>query len=355
MAVAFGCGRGAVGTIMLSMLSEVNGLPLHPLVVHAVVVLVPLSLVGLVLLVVRSSWRRALGWWVVLLAGVATASAWLAKESGETLAELVGRPIHHASLGSGLPYFVSAMFVSMLLFVAASAVWDWHIRRAGAKAQVSSGSTAVGTTSPAGRDPQMGSDTDGIEALLAQTSTALGTAPPATASPGNAQVGGDGKAAARATSSTDSGRQRMPLALKVMAGLALLLAVAANVQTFRVGESGAREVWGSTLAAASGTNGSGQDAAAASPGMETANPERPTSATEFTMAQVAQRNQPSDCWTVIDGNVYDLTDWIARHPGGAGVIESLCGVNGTAAFSAQHEGQPQPTTQLDAFVVGVLK
>jgi cytochrome b involved in lipid metabolism len=73
------------------------------------------------------------------------------------------------------------------------------------------------------------------------------------------------------------------------------------------------------------------------------------------MAEVAERNDAADCWTVIDDRVFDLTDWIARHPGGASPIESLCGRDGTSTFNAQHQGQPRPTTQLDAFVIGVLQ
>jgi cytochrome b involved in lipid metabolism len=77
--------------------------------------------------------------------------------------------------------------------------------------------------------------------------------------------------------------------------------------------------------------------------------------TAYTMAEVAERNEAADCWTVIDDRVFDLTDWIARHPGGAGPIESLCGRDGTSTFNAQHQDQPRPTTQLDAFVIGVLQ
>ncbi|HSU11443.1 MAG TPA: DUF2231 domain-containing protein, partial [Pseudonocardia sp.] len=46
----------------------VDGIPAHPLVVHAVVVLLPLAAVATLLVVARPVWRRQLGVWVLLLA-----------------------------------------------------------------------------------------------------------------------------------------------------------------------------------------------------------------------------------------------------------------------------------------------
>ena len=61
-------------------------------------------------------------------------------------------------------------------------------------------------------------------------------------------------------------------------------------------------------------------------------------ATTFTMAEVQSHDTASDCWTVIDGKVYDLTSYIPIHPGGQGSIISLCGTDGTAAFTGKHSG-----------------
>lgn len=36
----------------------------------------------------------------------------------------------------------------------------------------------------------------------------------------------------------------------------------------------------------------------------------------FTMAQVQAHNSASSCYSVVNGSVYDLTNWIDRHPGG---------------------------------------
>jgi cytochrome b involved in lipid metabolism len=74
----------------------------------------------------------------------------------------------------------------------------------------------------------------------------------------------------------------------------------------------------------------------------------------YTMAQVAEKNSQSACWVVIDGMVYDLTDWIRQHPGGRSAILSLCGTDGTSGFMAQHGGRAGPSSALDRYVLGPL-
>lgn len=66
---------------------EISGLPLHPLVVHATVVLVPLSAVLAVLLAVVPRWRWLLRWPAAVGAVGVLALAWAARLSGEALVE----------------------------------------------------------------------------------------------------------------------------------------------------------------------------------------------------------------------------------------------------------------------------
>jgi len=70
---------------------EIFGLPMHALVIHAVVVLVPLSAVSAVAYVVRPAWRRVLRWPTAAGAVVSGASAFVAAESGEALQRRVSR------------------------------------------------------------------------------------------------------------------------------------------------------------------------------------------------------------------------------------------------------------------------
>jgi hypothetical protein len=74
----------------------------------------------------------------------------------------------------------------------------------------------------------------------------------------------------------------------------------------------------------------------------------------YTMANVKLANTSSKCWSVIDGNVYDLTKWITSHPGGASAILFLCGKDGTSSFKAQHENQGRPAMNLAQYLLGPL-
>ncbi|MDQ3402508.1 MAG: hypothetical protein M3548_03825 [Actinomycetota bacterium] len=95
----------------------VNGLPLHALIVHAVVVLVPLSVLGAILIAVWPAARRRFGWSVAVLAGVGAALTPIATGSGRDLSrrlpdnELIRR---HEELGDQLIYFVLPLFVAVL-------------------------------------------------------------------------------------------------------------------------------------------------------------------------------------------------------------------------------------------------
>jgi cytochrome b involved in lipid metabolism len=62
----------------------------------------------------------------------------------------------------------------------------------------------------------------------------------------------------------------------------------------------------------------------------------------------------ASCYSVVNGSVYDLTNWITKHPGGQQAIKGLCGKDGTAAFTGKHGGQQKPETMLASFKIGVL-
>lgn len=107
------------------MPESVLGLPLHPLVVHAAVVLVPLAAVLAIVVAVDPARRRRFGLltWLVALAGAA--SAFAARLSGQELASDLypsGLPdpvIDHQSVGLTSPWFALALWggVSALLLV----------------------------------------------------------------------------------------------------------------------------------------------------------------------------------------------------------------------------------------------
>lgn len=71
-------------------MDRILGLPLHPLVVHAAVVLVPLAALAALLLVAVPRLRPGYGWLGVGVAAVAAASAITARFSGEWLMDDLG-------------------------------------------------------------------------------------------------------------------------------------------------------------------------------------------------------------------------------------------------------------------------
>lgn len=59
------------------------------------------------------------------------------------------------------------------------------------------------------------------------------------------------------------------------------------------------------------------------------------------MDEVAQHNSKSDCWTVISDDVYNLTGFANRHPGGDEVLRA-CGEDGTVLFNSRQTTDGQP-------------
>ncbi len=74
----------------------------------------------------------------------------------------------------------------------------------------------------------------------------------------------------------------------------------------------------------------------------------------FTLADLATHSDRTSCYTTINGSVYDLTNYIDRHPGGASKILRICGKDGTSLFEDQHGGQQKPEQILASLKVGVL-
>jgi cytochrome b involved in lipid metabolism len=52
---------------------------------------------------------------------------------------------------------------------------------------------------------------------------------------------------------------------------------------------------------------------------------------QFTWEEVAKHNTYGDAWASIDGEVYDLTEWVDKHPGGRDVVLWAAGRDATQA------------------------
>lgn len=185
------------------MFDLIAGLPLHPLVVHGVVVLLPLAALGTVAVAAVPAWRRRFGVLVALLATAATALVPVATRSGEALQRRVGPPAgDHATLGGQLLWYALPLAVLVWLLVLADA------------------RTRAAAPSALSRGP--GAAARGVRAPDTPPAPGVRSGPPA-ARPGRALV-------------------------TALAVLAVVAALAALVQVYRVGDSGARSVWGDVAA-----------------------------------------------------------------------------------------------------------
>lgn len=275
------------------LFSTIAGLPLHPLIVHLVVVVLPVAALALVVLAFVPKWANRFGLLTVAGIGVGTVAAFVAKESGEALAKQVGEPGQHASYGDILP----ALSIALLVL---SIVWLVAVKRAAR--------SGGGTT------------------------------------------------------------------LRLVTGvLTSALALATIGLTVAVGHTGAQAAWGDVAVAgtvdeASGAvSGEADEQPTESPSSSPSAPATSTTPTQsptttptttapgtYTLSEVANHANASSCWAAINGNVYDLTKWINKHPGGSQAILRLCGTDATAAFEQQHSGERRPASELAGFQIGTL-
>ena len=105
---------------------EINGLPLHPLVVHAAVVFGPLAALAAIAYALVPRWRDRLRWPLLVVVLVATASIWASFLTGQSFRDskpffsqppLAARIQHHEQLASTLRLITSVFAVITLVTV----------------------------------------------------------------------------------------------------------------------------------------------------------------------------------------------------------------------------------------------
>ena len=72
----------------------------------------------------------------------------------------------------------------------------------------------------------------------------------------------------------------------------------------------------------------------------------------YSLAQVQEHNKNEDCWIVLSGLIYDVTDYIKYHPGGDIILEDA-GKDATEAFETYHPWVNYKSI-LSKFMVGTL-
>ncbi|XP_041374315.1 fatty acid desaturase 2-like isoform X2 [Gigantopelta aegis] len=73
-----------------------------------------------------------------------------------------------------------------------------------------------------------------------------------------------------------------------------------------------------------------------------------------TLDDVKQHDRRDDKWLVIQGEVYDITKWSKRHPGGSRLISHFAGQDATDAFRAFHKDLTAVRKYLKPIHIGTL-
>lgn len=247
------------------------GLPVHPLINHAVAVLVPLSAVGVVLLILVPKFRSAYSKLLFGFIGAAAISGLIAENSGEALAKRVGTPGSHAQNGELLSKVILLLAVMYLV---------WYFIN--------------------------------YKTYVFKSASVY---------------------------------------LKnFVSGTLLVVAVVSAGLTFLVGHSGAAATWEGRIATGSGE--------AISEGQVQGSVENTPSPSAgeviLSVAEIRNHNTKGDCWSLIKGDVYNLTSYVRNHPGGQDVISNICGKDGSSAFSNQHGSSRKPNNVLNGLLIGKL-
>lgn len=281
--------------IALDALPTIGGLPLHPLVVHAAVVLLPLAALSFLMVAFVPKLRTRYGEVVLGAAVLAGGAGLLAKESGETLAEAVGLPSAHADWGD--------LAGVAGLGLAAAVLVCYVVERRSAR--------------------RVGPDATPPLVWAVRVATAL---------------------VAVAT-----------LTLTVLAGHSGAQAVWAGRGQAPASQTSVKP--GAVTSSAPRTTSPASTSSAVPGATATSSTRTPTAAASpaLTLAEVGKHNDATSCWAVVNGNVYDLTRWISQHPGGPDLILQVCGTDASSQFNAQHAGQPAPNGELAQFLLGKLQ
>jgi cytochrome b involved in lipid metabolism len=54
------------------------------------------------------------------------------------------------------------------------------------------------------------------------------------------------------------------------------------------------------------------------------------------MQDIKKHNTDGDCWTVINGKIFNMSLFSSLHSGGPNPIISVCGKDGTIIYTKQH-------------------
>lgn len=73
----------------------------------------------------------------------------------------------------------------------------------------------------------------------------------------------------------------------------------------------------------------------------------------YTLAVVAKHNTETDCWLIVNGNVYDVTSFVPKHPNQK-IIQG-CGKDATSLFEGVEKHQEKAVGMIGQFQIGTLQ
>ena len=133
----------------------------------------------------------------------------------------------------------------------------------------------------------------------------------------------------------------------------LIAAIASTYLTFLVGHSGAQATWEDRIKASAGEEITETGQQNNLPTDKNGN--KPLAGSiNLTATEIKKHTTAKDCWSIVNGKVYNLTSYVQKHPGGASVISNICGKDGTNSFSIEHGSSSKPNNVLSSFLLGNL-
>ena len=98
------------------MFDSINGVPIHALIVHVAIVLIPLSAIGAILIAARPKALRLFGAATIIGAAVGAVAGVISKTSGQDLSQRVGWPQEHVDYGNIFPIAAVAFLLLLVVF-----------------------------------------------------------------------------------------------------------------------------------------------------------------------------------------------------------------------------------------------
>lgn len=75
----------------------------------------------------------------------------------------------------------------------------------------------------------------------------------------------------------------------------------------------------------------------------------------YSLEEVTKHNTQSDCWTVVNGKVADVTGFFGKHPGGDEALLKACGVDSSEMFASVKKHDPNGYAAVEKMSIGSLK